>query len=256
MITCKLDGGLGNYLFQIGATVTLAKKINTNAVFDTRSAIKVQGHIDTYKDNILRNIETGLVKVNNLYREPSFSYNEIPLVDSMMLQGYFQSEKYLDRSLILDIFGIDKVTKATIQEKYNVLFKKGVMNSAVSLHVRRGDYVNIQDRHPVLPIEYYEKARDELGRFRPYLVFSDDIQWCKEHFKGTNFIFIEGNTDIVDLYLMSMCQDNIIANSSFSWWGAYLNQTEDKKVIAPKTWFGINKQLNTKDLIPSNWITI
>jgi hypothetical protein len=105
-------------------------------------------------------------------------------------------------------------------------------------------------------MDYYRNAIAEFSDDTRFLVFSDDIQWCKENFKGDNFHFIEGEKDYVDLYLMSLCNNNIIANSSFSWWGAWLNNTPNKKVIAPKQWFGKAKQLNTKDLIPETWIIL
>ena len=89
------------------------------------------------------------------------------------------------------------------------------------------------------------------------LVFSDDIKWCKENFIGDNFIFVENEKDYIDLYLMSMCNHNIISNSSFSWWGAWLNQSKEKVVISPEKWYGPNKgDRNLDDLLMSDWILI
>jgi hypothetical protein len=98
----------------------------------------------------------------------------------------------------------------------------------------------------------------KMGNDKYYIIFSDDISWCKENLSFlNNKIFIEGNTDFQDLYLMSKCKNNIIANSSFSWWGAWLNTNKDKIVIAPKKWFGIsNSHLDTSDLYCNNWVTI
>ena len=85
------------------------------------------------------------------------------------------------------------------------------------------------------------------------MVFSDDLDWCKETFLGNRFTFISGNRDYQDLFLMSMCKNNIIANSSFSWWGAWLNTNLNKKVIAPKKWFGPQLSLSSDDIYPNTW---
>ena len=89
-----------------------------------------------------------------------------------------------------------------------------------------------------------------------FLIFSDDIVWCKNNFVGDKFIFIEGEEDYIDLWLMSLCNHNIIANSSFSWWGAWLNKNNNKTVIAPKNWFGPNKKLDPTDLYCKDWLVI
>jgi hypothetical protein len=126
----------------------------------------------------------------------------------------------------------------------------------VSLHVRRTDYVTSNGYHPVQSIEYYKNAIDIIGDYDYIFVFSDDIQWCKDNLKFKNMVFMEGFSDIEDLHIMSLCQNNIIANSSFSWWGAWLNIHPEKKIIAPTNWFGEQANLNTSDMIPSDWIKI
>jgi 5'(3')-deoxyribonucleotidase len=98
----------------------------------------------------------------------------------------------------------------------------------------------------------------EMPKNSIFLIFSDDIEWCKENFPNISdkFIFIEGNKDYEDLYIMSKCKNNIISNSTFSWWGAWLNQNENKKVVAPLKWFGSSINHNTKDLYCDGWIKI
>ena len=98
-----------------------------------------------------------------------------------------------------------------------------------------------------------------MNNFPPktkFLIFSDDITWCKKNFIGDSFIFIENEVDFIDMYLMSMCINNIIANSTFSWWGAWLNKNKNKKIISPINWFGPAKPLNIRDVIPHNWVKI
>jgi hypothetical protein len=245
MISCRLSGGLGNYMFQIAAAYTLANRVGTEALIDLSSAIKVQGHIDKYRSNIFRKVNEGRFNNKYNYHEPSFSYNEIPLRDDMKLNGYFQSDKYIDRDIILDLYKPDNEILKSLGMSMNI------NTETTSIHVRRGDYLQKLDRHPPQPIEYYREALEIIKPKSNILVFSDDIEWCKDNFSDVEFI--EGNPDHIDLYAMSMCKNNIIANSSFSWWAAYLNINVGKKVIAPKLWFGINKPLNTKDLIPESW---
>jgi len=253
MVTSILRGGLGNYLFQIGAANTLALLYNDIAIFDFNSSSKVHQDINTYKNNILRNINEGIPKVNYTFIEPrDFSYLGIGYARNIMLDGYFQSDKYLLKEYILELFAIDPVSYDYIKSKYKNILES---NSTVSVHVRRGDYVQIQDKFPVQDISYYSNAFTYFPDAM-FIVFSDDIEWCKQNFKGDNFIFIENEHDYIDLYLMSLCKHNIIANSSFSWWGTYLNTNHDKKVIAPKLWFGPSKKLKTENIYCDNWTVI
>ena len=134
-------------------------------------------------------------------------------------------------------------------------------HQSVSLHIRRGDYlakISLQVLG-LMPMEYYTKGIDYISSKKAntvYYIFSDDINWVKENLKIDNARFVSGNiakTHIEDLYLMSQCKHHIIANSSFSWWGAWLNDDQDKIVIAPKQWFNKGPQ-DTQDLIPGTWI--
>jgi len=128
--------------------------------------------------------------------------------------------------------------------------------SMVSVHVRRGDYLKLSDHHPACTLEYYDKAMSKFDGCK-FLIFSDDKKWCLENFNKEN-CEISFNSDAVeDLQLMSLCDHHIIANSSFSWWGAWLGRNKDKKVIAPKEWFGPAKNdHNTKDLYCKDWIVL
>ena len=249
MISCNLNGGLGNYMFQIAAAHTLASKNNTIAKFNFSSANQVHKNISCYVDNIFRNVIDGDCELFWQYDEPSFSFSELPYENGLLLHGYFQSEQYLDRELILNLFAPDDKNLQYIKSKYN-------FNNMVAVHVGRGDYVNKQDRHPVQSMDYYNNAIEHFDNSKSFYILSDDIEWCKLHFKGKQFKFIENELDYIDLWIMNLCEHNIIANSSFSWWGAWLNNNPDKIVIAPKNWFGPNKKLDDKDLIPEKWIKI
>jgi len=253
MVTSNLIGGLGNYLFQIAAAYSMGMDNRVDTIFDTKNSVTVHKHLDTYKTNILRNLVYGTPVIKTHYNEPFFHYQKIPYKENIKINGYYQSEKYFkhNRNSILDLFSIDTLSKRYIEEKYSNILK----NKTCSIHVRRGDYLRLSNHHPFCTLNYYNEAISQMDVDK-FFVFSDDINWCKENFIGDKFIFIEDNNDYIDLWLMSLCDNNIIANSSFSWWGAWLNQKPTKKVIAPNKWFGPAISHNTKDLIPETWIKI
>jgi hypothetical protein len=211
-----------------------------------------------YVKNILRKIEFAELKKSYLsYTEPNFNYTEIPDIKSdVKLIGYFQSEKYFInyRKEILELFNIDNESKKFINEKYSKILNL----DNCSLHVRRGDFINLQNYHVLQTVDYYKKSIEIMGNDKFYVIFSDDIKWCKENLNFIkNKIFISGNHDYIDLYLMSLCKNNIMANSTFSWWGAWMNNNPNKKVIIPSKWFGnSNSHLNTVDLYCNDWIKI
>lgn len=176
--------------------------------------------------------------------------------DHISLQGYFQTEKYFKH--IEDEIRQDFTFKNEILEPCKQMIS-GVDNP-LALHVRRGDYVYNSDNHPPCDTEYYKKALDQFDSDRNVIVFSDDPKWCKEQdiFSDDRFMVSENTDNRIDLCLLSLCNDFIIANSTFSWWGAWLSANNDKKVIAPQRWFGTGytKNHDTKDLIPDGWTRI
>jgi len=257
-ITSKLMGGLGNYLFQIATTYSKSIDDNLNFIIDQNDITVVHSNPNNYKDNIFRKLNFQTLKEpHSHYKEPSFNYNVIPKFNTnTKLVGYFQSEKYFvnNRDKILNIFSVDEKTKNLLKTKYQHLLN----DNTCSLHVRRGDYIRLNQFHPPQTIEYYKESVKLIGDNFNYLIFSDDISWCKENLSFIkNKTFIEDNDDYLDLYLMSMCKNNIIANSSFSWWGAWLNKNENKIVIGPKKWFGPSKKnIDTSDVYFNKLIKI
>ena len=246
MITCKLQGGLGNQMFQIAATYSLALDNNDDCCFDFNKGFFVQQLPTTYLDNLFRKLKYGTLPNMNIYSEKDFSYNTIPYSNNICLDGYFQSEKYFNhnRKQILDLFNLDTDIKLPVS------------GETVSLHIRRGDYINMPDFHPVCSLDYYQEALSKFNdKEYTFIIFSDDIEWCKQNFDD-NFIISDGKTDYEDMWLMSLCTHNIISNSTFSWWSAWLNKNDNKKVIAPKKWFGSAISHNTMDLYPKGWDVI
>jgi hypothetical protein len=263
MIITKLQGGLANQLFQWAYGKSLSEKYNTPLYLDLN--LYTDKHIgDTRRDY-------SLIKFPNFSNSPltdksllvgrglhtlrdNFIFSDINYDDNLnyYLDGYWQSEKYFKE--------FESVIKEELKPNQDILDKLNktpfINKNVVSMHIRRTDYTTSNGYHPVQTIDYYKRGLEVIGDYDYIFVFSDDIPWCKENLKFENMVFMEGFDDVEDLWLMSMCKNNIIANSSFSWWGAWLNSNPDKKVIAPSNWFGERANLNTSDIIPSEWIKI
>lgn len=180
-------------------------------------------------------------------------YDECP--DNVDLFGYFQTEKYFEQ--ISDDVKKDFTFKEeilSVAKEYRITVDS---NEVISLHIRRGDYVN-QPWHGCCSLEYYEKALSMFNSDIPVIIFTDDPQWALNQnlFGSDRFYVSQGNSNLFDMCLMTLCDYHIIANSSFSWWGAWL--ADSKKVIAPQRWFGppLSEQNDTSDLIPDRWIKI
>ncbi len=254
----NLGGGgrLGNCLFGIAAVIGTAKKHNAKPVIPEWSYLK-------YFKNLL---PIGSISPTHVYKEPSFNYTEIDLNNAAQLYGrnnkvydlvgYFQSEKYFShcKDIIKETFAPSKEIALMCAEHF---FHSSV---TCSVHIRRGDYVG-NAFYAQLTMDYYKKTIHYIKQYtatEKFLIFSDDIAWCKANFSGDEFEFSENKKDIEDLFLMAECDHNIIANSSFSWWASYLNQNPHKIVIAPNknNWFAPDSAFILDDLYLPNWISI
>ena len=179
---------------------------------------------------------------SSLFEFSEMLFNECP--DNVSINGFFQSEKYFMhiRNEILEDF--------TFKKDYTL-----PAENYIALHVRRGDYILSGNNFINCSVDYYNAALSTISSDLPVVVVSDDIEWCKQNIRGD--FFMEGGTLDHDLYIMTKATHNIIANSTYSWWGAWLNQHDDQIVIAPRGWFGPTlAHHNTKDLIPEGWIKI
>lgn len=260
MVYVILTDRLGNNLFQIAAAASLASQYHTDyrvciSDFILPNGKKLEESIEFYKKNILRKVKfINYIPSNAIeYIQDGFHYSPLPYFENICLKGYFQSENFFDTDLVHRLFAIDKETNSYIQDKYGEILKKEI----ISLHVRRGDYVYRPRRQRLCSLAYYKRAIKYFGKNKTFLVLSDDIEWCKKHFRGNNFIYPERENALIDLYLQSLCTHNIISNSTFSWWGAWLNNNPDKIVVAPKQWFGKHlSNYKMDDMIPSSWIRL
>lgn len=248
MICVKIMGGLGNQLFQYASGYGISKNNNKILLIDSSS----------YTTDNLRNFMLDKYPIKRIFKEPyykanihivdSFEYKPLKfnIHDKVYLEGYFQSEKYFKeyRKDILKMFKPSKKFLKNIPKRYSFIASS---EETLSVHIRRGDYLNSNGYHPIQSLEYYEEAIKRIPH-KHLVVFSDDLEWCKNNLKYENMTFVDGLEDFEEIWLMSLCKNNIIANSSFSWWGAWLNENPSKRVIAPKKWFGDFVNLPTKDI--------
>ena len=236
---------LGNQMFQIAAAAALAERDGDEFW------IPNWAYADMFEGEFVLQGRGGPFKQ---WTEPGFHHTDIP--EGMnVLNGYFQSEKYFkdNDSKIRKMFTIKQGIKDAIYKKHKNLLDR---DNVVALHLRRGDYLTLPDHHPVMDLNYFMKAMKKFPKDSIFLVFSDDTQWCKDNFPGIGekFFIIEGQTDVEDFAMMTMCDHNCIANSSFSWWAAWLNDNEAKVVVAPEKWFGkAYASWNTDDLYCEGW---
>ena len=247
------NGRLGNSMFQIATTINYALENKMKFSFPKWK----------YSKYMQKSLPEEVFEIKHLYNESNFGYTSIPTFDDNVdLFGYFQSEKYFKNHF----FEIQPylILNSSYERYIWRQFGRYLHGKTCSIHVRRNDYlINpvTKEFHGVLPIEYYElaisvvykKGFDDIC----FMICSDDIPWCKEKFHLPNMVFVEGEEDIIDLFVMSYCDNNIIINSSFSWWIGFLNvMNRDKKIIAPKNWFIEKANQNTKDLYCEGWIVI
>lgn len=252
----KETGFLGNKMFMLANAIAVAQRAQDEVVLPPWE------FQSTFKYNVRTST---ILEIQSEYQEPHFHYAPIPAMKNVNLRGYFQSEKFFHdcRDIIKDWFQPNESLAQTIEDKFGNYLKK----NTVGIHVRRGDYMNLDEHHPFPGLEYYQKALLEVPEVDYYIVVSNDIAWCKKTFVGKQFIFSEspqekeqGNSSAAfDLFLMARCQHQIICNSTFSWWASYLNLNPDKVVIAPRTWFGpakIQAGIDPRDIYLPNWKVI
>jgi hypothetical protein len=284
MIITQLKGGLGNQLFQYALGRSLAQKYNVPLRLDTSwfgivpnrqydlgnfaisGTVATPEEIDQVKGSLITRLAD---RMKPYYRRTSiteqafqFDPHILSAGPNTYLDGYWQSEKYFKD--IAPLIRNEFTVTAQPTGKNKELLQQIQETTAVSLHVRRGDYVankSFNNFHGTSPIEYYEAAVAHIAskvKKPHFYIFSDDPSWTKEHLIfDYPMTFVTGNDKAAqeDLRLMSNCQHFIVANSTFSWWGAWLASSPKKSIIAPKVWFKA-KPNDEIDLIPKDWIRL
>ena len=285
MIIVRLQGGLGNQLFQYAAGKALATHLNKPFKLETITSLQK----DKRRNIALQQLQTNFELASrdevkqflsfpklyrhkpsvfskfgkNIYSEPHFQFdkNFFQLSDPVFLDGFWQSPLYFKNIES----GIRHEVTITPELRKKVVDKGKELEAkpSIAVHIRRGDFLDAKAAayHGVLSAFYYEKAMGLITEKIPdatVYFFSDDVEWVKQNLalrKNAELASSPSNSAIEDFYLMTKCRHNIIANSSFSWWPAWLNANPDKIVVAPKKWF-VDSSINTNDLIPSDWIRI
>jgi hypothetical protein len=301
MITIQINGGLGNQLFQVFATLAAAIR-NDDTCYFLHTPRDATGKRATYWKSLLYNLIPITVfptqgNINRflqlpIHRELGFRYEPLPRTTAMnstpiKLMGYFQSDKYFT-DMRDQIYA--KIQLKEQQQGVKTMFEDSSWFSSgattIALHFRIGDYAYIQDKHPILPLEYYRRALQHIMSNVPssdlynqdnatmnvkfnVLIFNQDCdnEVVLEHMrklkadpafaKRCRFHKVPDMfEDWKQMLLMSVCDHNIIANSTFSWWGAYFNQNPGKIVCYPSTWFGPALKHDTRDMFPTDWVRV
>ncbi|HVV15526.1 MAG TPA: alpha-1,2-fucosyltransferase [Candidatus Paceibacterota bacterium] len=300
MIIVKIHGGLGNQLFQYALGKAVADRNNMPLMLDisgygrvadrsyglspfsVSAAIASPGDIATllppadgsFLSRVRRKAFYGVqqllpIEKRAYVREPHFHFAPeiLRAGKNAYLDGYWQSQKYFADigPEIRKQFALAAPFGPAAAAIASDIAKDARLGRAVSVHVRRGDYVtnpNVTAMNGVCPPEYYRAAAhamaNRLGQPPVYYVFSDDIEWVREHMPFLSpavFVSRPGIAPHEDIALMSRCSAHILANSTFSWWGAWLDPNPAKIVIAPKEWFR-DRSVNTKDVLPPEWIQL
>lgn len=277
-----IDGGLGNQMFQYALALKL-ESLGRQVKIDVTKYAEHHVHNDFELDRVfgidcpfasVREIRSlGYRKANHLteflkrtplgkktiYNNESYAFDEKVLtLDGFYLEGYWQSEKYFAdiREKIWKTYQFPDFTT----EKQRDYARQIQDSLSVSVHIRRGDYLNYSYLQNICTEDYYRWAMNTFREKYPgsaqFFIFTNDVPWAKEHFREADCHFVTGNSgadSFRDMQLMSLCRHNIIANSSFSWWGAWLNRNPEKTVIAPEKW--INSETEEQiDVIPDTWI--
>ena len=275
MITIDLMGGLGNQLFQIFFILNLflEKKISFYFPFsknDLVSPLDNSFKRPTYWETIFHSLKIYLKQFEPSYKtihEIDFKFTDYSNINlegnNLKFMGYFQSYKYFEKNFenIIKFLKI-KENKNKVKNLYSKYFE----NKCASIHFRIGDYKVLPSYHPILPIKYYIQSIKELLKFEKirYILYfgeevnkdeiNNNISLLQKEFKFITFIECDYNIpDWEQILLMSCCNHNIIANSTFSWWGAYFNDNLEKKIFYPNIWFGPAINKDTEDLFPENW---
>ena len=259
MITTRLMGGLGNQLFQWACARNLQKLYGHRLQYDDHIRASSRNRDifrfpnirlsnDAYiKESLYPETPMQFVNVGDFFDFNKFKENDFRLGRDFHLIGYWQGLKYFEdvqEELRLELQPPDDFFDNKVKPTEN----------SVSLHVRRTDYMHIQDHHPVCSIDYYKHALSLIDHDHIF-IFSDDIKWCQNNLDDKNVTFVHNEDPLHDMWLMSNCTHNIIANSTFSWWSAWLNSNPNKVVIAPKNWFGPAAP-SDRDVVPEKWIRL
>lgn len=253
-------GRLGNQMFQYASLRGIAENRGFDFCIPPENVFGLNDpNVKNSKFNIYNTFNISSKNIDLKDQKPisenGFSFDEKlfnECEDNVDLLGYFQSEKYF-KHIREDLKKEFSFKPEVVKDCFEFIRSISSDCGVISLHIRRGDYLNLQSYYPIPPLAYYQKSLEHLPD-APVLIFSDDPNWCFEQkiFSQSRFLISQSGQEDIDMCLMTMCKYHIIANSSFSWWGAWLSESE--KVFAPKVWFGPSlNHFDTKDLYVDGW---
>ncbi len=257
-------GQLGNQMFQYASLKGIARNRGFDYMIPNNTETVVDSLGNHLRTEIFRpfdiDVKVGVLQTDQYIQEPHFQFSEELFnncPDNVSLVGYYQTPKYFNH--IADEIRKDFTFRKSILTPCQEMMED--LEEPIALHIRRGDFIINADNHFNQTLDYYTDALKRFEKFRKVIIFSDDTKWCKEQkeFSGDRFLISESNDPDIDMCLMSLCSGFIIANSTFSWWPAWLSEAEDKTVVYPKQWFGITgytKDHDVSDLFPRRWIKI
>jgi hypothetical protein len=241
MVTFNNAGRMGNWLFEFASSAAYSLRHGMDFTVPSRTQDPHWNPI--YCTHLInQNFDDKKEKVH--IWENGHHYQELPFEESyrdknVIIEGYRQSELYFSDFRNEIIYLLD--------------FKWEVKQGIVGVHVRRGDYLHLVNKHPPVTKEWYEQAMSMFPGMR-FKFFSDDIRWCREAFGSREDCeFSTNSNEVDDMVELSCCENQIISASTFGWWGAWLNRNPEKKIIIPKLWFQPGYELDTKDIVPPEW---
>ena len=228
---------LGNWLFQYAAAMSLSDEVSGYVpCSEMDSAIAEYHEIFGDKIPLIRELPEGVCYCSE--KEWTDLCKDITKV--VCLNGYFQGERYFNAEKVRAAFAISQSRKEYLMARYGEWLKRP---NITGISVRRGDYLKLASRYTPCTMKYYRRCLAMLPECKDFIVCSDDIEWCKREFPkafpSRRFCFVEREHPLNQLYIQALCVNNVIPNSTFSWWGAYLNEKAYKKILMPKSWFGL-----------------
>ncbi len=237
-------------MYQTAATIAVAETVGTDFVIPAHSHASHYGDIESDFSGFLYPFKRQDVQLTNKYHQPTFGYTPIPPQDDLELHGFYQAHQYFHhiRQKLIHIYYDFNNKVLEDASKYNC------DGNTLGVSVRRGDYIMLQHNHCVLSLDYYQSAFEKyFPEVDKLYVFSDDYKWCREIF-GNDAIYPEGENGFTQMYLMTKMKHLILSNSTFAWWGGYLND-RGGKIVIPDPWFGpANFHHDTSGLYCPDWI--
>ena len=256
MIINNICGGVGNQMFQIAAGYSLALDSNDEyAINYNLQHNLLQGNTKhKYRDNLYKDIPLTDEVPPNQYQEPHHHYAPIPYTaPGMLIHGYLQSEKYFanHKDEIKTLFTFPDSAKDRVHKALGKIKEVYDGKKVVGLHVRRGDYLDNPHIHPTCSIAYYKYAMKKFPD-SIFIVATDTPDWAVQNLCSDEVILCNSKDELEDMYMLTQCDDVIMSNSTFAWWGAWLN-LNDPQVVVPKVWFGPGGPQDYEDIYCDHW---